>query len=304
HQGRHRRACGEDGAGLCAYGRRAGPERSLDAGIGRAGRCGTAQAIAARPMAGSGRLARPTPHGFGSSPQGRADNMSRAIEIEFEGRRIAARPGESLAAALTAAGILALRTTHRNAERGIFCGMGVCQDCLVEVNGKPAQRACMTMVDRPLVVRREMHARPLPRVTESGIAAEITVECPEVLVIGAGPGGLAAAIAAREAGAEVVLVDERSKPGGQYFKQLAGADSILPGPDAQHREGLALIGTARRLGVTLRDNVLVWGAFQPDGFAAVTRGRSLRFRPKATIIATGAYERPWPVPGWTLPGVM
>jgi NADPH-dependent 2,4-dienoyl-CoA reductase/sulfur reductase-like enzyme len=227
--------------------------------------------------------------------------MSGTIVIDFEGKKIAARAGESLAATLTASGILALRTTRRDAERGIFCGMGVCQDCLVEVDGRPAQRACMTIVDRPLAVRREAHARPLPPVTDTA-ASETTVEHPEVLVIGGGPGGLAAAIAARRAGAEVTLVDERSKPGGQYFKQLGVED--VAGPDRQHAEGRALIDEARKVGVDLRSGVLVWGGFQGDGFAAVAGGRSFRFVPKATIIAAGAYERPWPVPGWTLPGVM
>jgi thioredoxin reductase len=149
-------------------------------------------------------------------------------------------------------------------------------------------------------VRREAHARPLP--PGSAATAETIVEHPEVLVIGGGPGGLAAAIAARRAGAAVTLVDERSKPGGQYFKQLGVAGAA--GPDRQHSEGRALIDEARGLGVDLRSDVLVWGGFQTEGFAAVAGGRSYRFVPKVTIVAAGAYERPWPVPGWTLPGVM
>jgi len=228
--------------------------------------------------------------------------MSETISIDFEGRKIEARTGESLAAVLAAHGILALRTTRCGTERGIFCGMGVCQDCLVEVDGRPAQRACMTVIDRPLTVRREAHARALPPAGGAADLDSVAVERPDVLVIGAGPGGLAAAIAARQAGASVTLIDERSKPGGQYFKQLGV--SVAPGPDRQHSEGRALVETALRVGVDLRSGVLVWGAFQNEGFAAVAAGRGLRFQPKAAIVATGAYERPWPIPGWTLPGVM
>jgi NADPH-dependent 2,4-dienoyl-CoA reductase/sulfur reductase-like enzyme len=228
--------------------------------------------------------------------------MSEAISIDFEGERIEAQAGESLAAALAGRGILALRSTRCGAERGIFCGMGICHDCLVEVDGRPNQRACMTVIDRPLTVRREAHARPLPSTNGSAVSAPVSLERPDVLVIGGGPGGLAAAIAASEAGASVTLIDERSKAGGQYFKQLGV--SAAPGPDRQHREGLALVETARRVGVDLRTGVLVWGAFHSEGFAAVAGERALRFQPKAAIVATGAYERPWPIPGWTLPGVM
>jgi NADPH-dependent 2,4-dienoyl-CoA reductase/sulfur reductase-like enzyme len=234
--------------------------------------------------------------------------MSQIIHIDFEGERIAARAGESLAAALIAHGVTAFRTTRQGAERSVFCGMGVCQDCLVEVDGKPNQRACMTVIDRPLRVKREAHARPLNALVPDGkppvTIDDIAVERPELLVIGAGPGGLAAAIAARRAGVAVTVVDERAHAGGQYFKQLAVEDGGVAAPDAQHREGSELIATARSLGVELRAGVTVWGAFQSNDFAASVAGRIIRFQPKATIIATGAYERGWPVPGWTLPGVM
>jgi len=232
--------------------------------------------------------------------------MSDAVEIVFEGTPIAARAGESVAAALAAHGILSLRTTRDAAERGMFCGMGVCQDCLVEIDGNPEQRACMIKVDRPLQVRRQVHGRALAPVSEgaSSKCDDVVVERPEVLVIGAGPGGLSAAIAARSAGAAVMVVDERAQPGGQYFKQVSIDPADAAAPDRQHREGAALIETARRLGVEIRSGLTIWGAFEPGLFAAVAEGRSHRFAPKATIVATGAYERGWPVPGWTLPGVM
>ena len=231
--------------------------------------------------------------------------MSDDLFITFDGRPVPARRGESVAAALTAAGITTLRTTRSDRPRGLFCGMGVCQDCLVEIDGRPNLRACMTKVDGPMAVMPEAHLRPLP-VPRGGAPAvgpgTMTVERPEVLVIGAGPGGLSAAIAARRAGAAVVLLDERPQPGGQYYKQVA-AEGTAP-PDAQHRAGAALIAEARRLGVDMRGDTLVWGAFEPREFVASGPSGSVRFEPDAAIVATGAYERGWPVPGWTLPGVM
>jgi hypothetical protein len=60
------------------------------------------------------------------------------FHFQFEGRPIPAYPGETIGAALTAAGITGRR------PRGVFCGIGVCYDCLLVVDGAPNQRACLT----------------------------------------------------------------------------------------------------------------------------------------------------------------
>ena len=63
------------------------------------------------------------------------------IAVDFEGQALSARRGETLAAALSAAGIRELRLTRSGEPRGIFCGMGVCQECLVVIDGTPASGA-------------------------------------------------------------------------------------------------------------------------------------------------------------------
>ncbi|HEV2784167.1 MAG TPA: (2Fe-2S)-binding protein [Actinophytocola sp.] len=66
--------------------------------------------------------------------------------ITFAGREVPFEPGQSVAAALIAAGIRSWRTTrHGAAPRGLFCGIGACYDCLVTINGRPAQRACLAL---------------------------------------------------------------------------------------------------------------------------------------------------------------
>ncbi len=65
--------------------------------------------------------------------------------FQFDGEPIAFRAGQSVGAALIAAGRLSWRTTRVGERpRGIFCGIGVCFDCLVVVDGRPNQRACLT----------------------------------------------------------------------------------------------------------------------------------------------------------------
>jgi predicted molibdopterin-dependent oxidoreductase YjgC len=66
------------------------------------------------------------------------------FEIEVDGRRVPAESGQTLAAALISAGITTFRHTPGGAPRGVFCGMGVCFDCLVSVDGLADQRACIT----------------------------------------------------------------------------------------------------------------------------------------------------------------
>ncbi|MFJ9550316.1 (2Fe-2S)-binding protein [Streptomyces erythrochromogenes] len=73
----------------------------------------------------------------GGSPESR-------FTLDFDGRELPAQDGQSIAAVLWGAGILAWRTTREGgAPRGAFCGIGSCYDCLVTVNGRPNQRACL-----------------------------------------------------------------------------------------------------------------------------------------------------------------
>ncbi|KDN81546.1 (2Fe-2S)-binding protein [Kitasatospora cheerisanensis] len=67
-----------------------------------------------------------------------------ARTILFDGRPVPALPGQTLAAALWADGVLAWRTTRTGGRpRGAFCGIGQCFDCLATVNGRPNQRLCL-----------------------------------------------------------------------------------------------------------------------------------------------------------------
>lgn len=75
-------------------------------------------------------------------------SRGKKIRLLVNGREVVAYEGETVLAALTAAGLRTLRMSHRRGEgRGPFCGMGVCYECLVSVNGRPGRRACMTEVE-------------------------------------------------------------------------------------------------------------------------------------------------------------
>lgn len=78
------------------------------------------------------------------------------VSITFDGVAVAAWAGESIAAALCRADVTTLRRTLKTASpRGYYCGMGVCFECLVEVDGIGGLRACRTEVKGGMSVRTE-----------------------------------------------------------------------------------------------------------------------------------------------------
>ena len=92
-----------------------------------------------------------------------AEPGGAAVTLSFEGAALEARAGDTVAAALLAAGVFAGRDTPvSGAPRGPFCMMGACYDCLVEIDGEPNRQACMTPAAEGMQVRRQRGARPLP----------------------------------------------------------------------------------------------------------------------------------------------
>ncbi len=210
-----------------------------------------------------------------------------AVSISFEGAPVPARRGETVAAALTAAGRLAFRQTPGGAPRGLHCGMGACFDCLVTIDGRPSQRACMVTVADGMTVGAGPDRAPPDALPEQRLASG-------VLVIGGSPAGMAAGIAAAEAGADVLLLDERPGLGGP----CRGAAAIS---DLQAHRGDRLHVRASVVPII---QATVWGAFPGPDIAAVTAHARLLLRPRQLILAMDAHEAPVHLPGWTLPGCM
>lgn len=128
----------------------------------------------------------------------------------------------------------------------------------------------------------------------------------DIAVVGAGPAGLAAALAAAKAGARVVVLDEYPEPGGQFYKQLPAEFSVPDRAqlDDDYTKGDAFLTAVRQAGVTLSNDTLVWGAFEAGTLSVTRRGEAGTVAARKTIVASGAYERAIAFPGWDLPGVM
>ena len=132
----------------------------------------------------------------------------------------------------------------------------------------------------------------------------------DLIVIGAGPAGMSAAITATGLGLSVVVFDEQTEPGGQIYRgleRLAGSDGKRQRVAAlgdSYGRGIDLLRGFRACGAEFRSNTTVWQIDGADVYSTSASGTSTTTSGKQIVIATGAVERATPFPGWTLPGVM
>ncbi|NIK56041.1 FAD-dependent oxidoreductase [Kribbella shirazensis] len=240
-----------------------------------------------------------------------------AVDVTVDGEAVVADAGQTVAAVLLANGSDTWRTTRvHNRPRGIFCGIGACHDCLITVNGLADVRACQrTIADGDAITTQHGAALPTTSSTQSAPAAKAgagpVVRVAEVVVVGAGPAGIAAALAAADGGAEVLVVDNGRAVGGQYNRQLPG-EFAARRPDRLQHEWKAFAQQRDRFADHPRISYLpetsVWAIeglrlWAQTGPADASGRRPFAIDAKAVVLASGAYDRVLPFPGWDLPGV-
>jgi octopine oxidase subunit A len=128
----------------------------------------------------------------------------------------------------------------------------------------------------------------------------------ELAVIGGGPAGMEAATTAARLGLDTVLLDEQGAPGGQIYRNIeeVGRRGELAVLGEEYRRGAELARAFRASGAIYRPGTTVWQT-SPDGRIGLTGPEgAMMMRAERVVLATGAMERPVPVPGWTMPGVM
>ena len=128
----------------------------------------------------------------------------------------------------------------------------------------------------------------------------------DILVVGAGPAGLAAAAEAARAGAGVILVDENKKAGGQLFKQIHkffGSEAHCAGMRG-FEIGEKLLEEALDPGAEIRLDTRALGLLDDGSVLVLCKDHSEQIMADRVILSAGAKEKALPFPGWTLPGVM
>jgi NADPH-dependent 2,4-dienoyl-CoA reductase/sulfur reductase-like enzyme len=130
----------------------------------------------------------------------------------------------------------------------------------------------------------------------------------DLVIVGAGPAGMGAAIEASRAGLRTVVFDEQPEPGGQIYRSIERVAREFPermsllGED--YAAGLAATREFRAAHADYRPATTVWQIEDGHRILAFGERGAFELAAKEIIVATGAMERPMPLPGWTLPGVM
>lgn len=143
----------------------------------------------------------------------------------------------------------------------------------------------------------------------------MTTVQPDVVIVGAGPAGMAAALALHEAGASVRVIDEQSAAGGQIYRGIernqAQRTELYDLLGKDYAAGSTLVKAFNTTGINVSWQTAVWDIEAADAqngkvlrIGLVNAGQTEMLYPRHIILACGAMERPTPFPGWTLPGVM
>ncbi len=229
------------------------------------------------------------------------------VNFTFNGLAYKARPEEMISSAMIAHGIAIFNKHHKDgAPQGIFCANGQCAQCLVLVDGLP-KKACITPVKESMAVQELDGLPELPEDDDIVPASAIPVVETDVLIVGAGPAGLSAAVELTAGNLNVIIADDKLELGGKlglqthnFFGSIRDCHAGMRGMD---------IGTLLAEEVEELANTEIWldspvvGVFSDGLVGIVKAGKYHLVRPKHFLVTAGAREKTLAFPGCDLPGV-
>ena len=230
------------------------------------------------------------------------------IEFYWQDIPLKAHKGETIAAALFANGIHVFGHHPKDGSPlGIFCANGQCSQCMVIANGKPL-KSCMEEVTAGMRVHPNDGYPELPAVKDSPQLSSIPEVTVPVLIIGAGPAGLSAAIELGKLGVETLLIDDKHRLGGKLVLQthrfFGSAEAVFAGTRG--------IDIASKLEAEVKNypSVQIWtkstclAVFSDKKVGVLRDGKKyILIQPQVVLVASGAREKFIGFRGNTLPGV-
>ncbi|MGD8991726.1 MAG: FAD-dependent oxidoreductase [Desulfobacterales bacterium] len=232
------------------------------------------------------------------------------ITFTWNGKKLNGYEGEMISSTLFANGIQIFGHHPKdNSPQGMFCANGQCSQCLVIADGLPV-KSCMTPLTKGMVVES---VEGLPKLPEDDVEPQIQsakVKEVDVLIIGAGPAGLAAAVELGKLGVETLVLDDKDRPGGklvlQTHKFFGSVEDSYAGTRGFEIAAILADEIGKLDSVDIWLNTTAVGVFSDKIVGAVKGVKNKHYRqikPKKLLIATGAREKMLSFPGNTLPGV-
>ncbi|MCK5841061.1 MAG: FAD-dependent oxidoreductase [Candidatus Sabulitectum sp.] len=228
------------------------------------------------------------------------------VSFTFNGREMIGREGEMVSSAVFANGEHVFGHHHKDrGAQGIFCANGQCSQCTLIINGV-SLKSCIVPLEAGMTVQSVEGLPALEDMDAPQVKPPESIET-DVLIIGAGPSGMAAARELGASGFNVILVDDKDRLGGKLVLQT----HKFFGSEDDCRAGIRGTKIAEILAEELQrfSSIDVWmesvvlavfsngsiGVRRADGYKIVT--------PKQLLVAAGAREKSLPFPGSTIPGV-
>lgn len=230
------------------------------------------------------------------------------ITFYFEGNPLKAFKDEVISSALFANGIKIFSYHKKDmAPQGIFCANGQCAQCSVVANGRVV-KACVTKIEENMKIETlkgvaKININDEKRLDYSSIEEIET----DVLIVGAGPSGMSAAIEIAKFNLDIIVVDDKDKPGGklvlQTHKFFGSVDDCYAGTRGIDIAEKLYEQLIKYPSVKLWSDSICFGVFSDKKIGVIRNGVCYFIKPKALIIATGAREKTLLFEGNTLPGV-
>lgn len=284
-------------------------------------------------------------------------DRSRTIDFTFDGQPYIGFAGDTIASALYRAGVRTFsRSFKYHRPRGLMCLSGACPNCLVNVNGTPNARACMTQVQAGMQVRSQnawpslehdllavtdrfdrllpvgfyykmfirprrlwpayetvlRHAAGLGTIDPDPDRVQMRhydkqYRYAEVTVVGGGPAGLSAALAAADLGAQVILIDENSMLGGHLRSVYCVLRSAYSNTQYALRNTQYALGLADAVhdhpNIEVLTEATAFGWYEGNLLGVVQGDRLIKLRTQQLVVATGRIEQPLVFHNNDLPGV-
>ncbi len=240
------------------------------------------------------------------------------IEVTFtwNDKKLTGYQGEMISSALFANDIHIFGQHPKdNSPQGMFCANGQCSQCLVIADGLPV-KSCMTSLAEAMMIKS---VEGLPKLPEDDIEPQIhSVDIKEVavLIIGAGPAGLAAAVELGKLGVDTLIIDDKDRPGGklvlQTHKFFGSIEDSYAGTRGFEIAEILKEEIDKLESVDIWLNTTAVAVFSDKIVGAIKNVKRVKgaidscykqIKPEKLLIATGAREKMLSFPGNTLPGV-